>query len=158
MVIDFFKDYLIKHPEFEDRFIHKGAMSNDNIRMLEKSIIKKSMDLPHIYLCSSIKEEFGIAILEAMSKGFLIIGPIKGGVKTYIKNGKNGFLIDTSNFESIAKGSEECIFNSNIDRDDFTLIQTEGQKTVYDNFSIKKISKEFLSFYVSLKGAEVNEI
>ncbi len=92
MIIDFFTDHVEKHPELKDRFLHIGAMSNDHIRLLEKTIIKKDLSLPHIYLCSSLKEEFGIAILEAMSKGFLTIGPIKGGVKSYIKSGENGFF------------------------------------------------------------------
>ncbi|WP_036931309.1 glycosyltransferase [Proteocatella sphenisci] len=158
VIINFFKDYLEKYPELKGSFFHKGAMSNEKIRLLEKVIIQKDFDLPHIYLCSSIKEEFGIAILEAMSKGFLTIGPIKGGVKTYIKNGKNGFLIDTSNWETIANGSEEYIYDSKIDKDKFKKIQAQGRKTVDENFSMKRISNEFLSFYLSLKGAEDDKI
>lgn len=158
IVVNFFNDYLEKYPELKSSFVHKGAMSNEKIRLLEKIIIKKDLNLPHIYLCSSIKEEFGIAILEAMSKGFLAIGPIKGGVKTYIKNGGNGFLIDTSNWETIARCTEEYIYDSKIDKDKFKKIQAEGRKTVDENFSIKKIANEFLSFYLSLKGEDDDKI
>ena len=158
MVIDFFKDYLQRHPQFKDRFIHKGAMSNLDIRLLERNIIQRDFTYPHIYLCSSVKEEFGIAILEAMSIGFLTLGPIKGGVKSYMKNGENGFLIDTSNWETIAKEAENHLYDSKIDKDEVKRIQAAGQKTVDENFSIKKISNEFVSFYLSLKGEEVNEI
>ncbi len=158
LVISFFKVYLEKHPEFKGRFIHKGAMSNESIRLLEKNIIKIDLDLPHIYLCSSLKEEFGIAILEAMSKGFLTIGPIKGGVKTYIKNGYNGFLIDTRNWETIGKESEKYIYYSKINKDKFKRIQAAGQKTVRENFSMKKIANEFLTFYLSLKGVKTDEV
>ncbi|ANU12089.1 glycosyl transferase group 1 [Planococcus antarcticus DSM 14505] len=158
MVINFFKDYVQKHPQFKDRFIHKGAMSNLDIRLLERNIIKRDFNYPHIYLCSSVKEEFGIAILEAMSIGFLTLGPIKGGVKSYMRNGENGFLIDTSNWETIAKETEKHIYDTKIDKDEFKKIQAAGQKTVDENFSIKKISNEFVSFYLSLKGEENNEI
>ena len=158
MVIDFFKDYLQRHPQFKDRFIHKGAMSNLDIRLLEKNIIKRDFNYPHIYLCSSVKEEFGIAILEAMSIGFLTLGPVKGGVKSYMRNRGNGFLIDTSNWETIAKEAEKHIYDSKIDKGEFKKIQAAGQKTVDENFSIKKISNEFVSFYLSLKGEKDNEI
>ncbi|MBT2582968.1 glycosyltransferase family 4 protein [Planococcus sp. ISL-109] len=158
MVIDFFKDYLQKHPEFKDRFIHKGAMSNLDIRLLERNIIKRDFTYPHIYLCSSVKEEFGIAILEAMSIGFLTLGPIKGGVKSYMRNGENGFLIDTSNWETIAKETEKHLYDSNIDKVAAKKIQAAGQQTVDENFSIQKISNEFVSFYLSLKGEKENEI
>ncbi|NLY36315.1 MAG: glycosyltransferase family 4 protein [Tissierellia bacterium] len=154
MIIDFFTDHVEKHPELKDRFLHIGAMSNDHIRLLEKTIIKKDLSLPHIYLCSSLKEEFGIAILEAMSKGFLTIGPIKGGVKSYIKSGENGFLIDTSNWESIAIETEKCIFDLGLDKNGFNKIQEQGKKTIADNFSMEKISSKFLSFYLSLEGEE----
>src|SRR5690606_16328689 len=130
MVIDFFKDHLQRHPEFKGRFIHKGAMSNSDIGLLERHIIKRDFDYPHIYLCSSVKEDFGIAILEAMSRGFLTLGPIKGGVKSYMRNGENGFLIDTSNWETIAKEAENHIYDSKIDKDDVKKIQAAGQKTI----------------------------
>lgn len=158
IIINFFKDYLEKYPELKDKFIHKGAMSNENIKLLEKSIINKDLDLPHIYISSSIKEEFGIAILEAMSKGFLTMGPIKGGVKSYMKNGKNGFLIDTSSWETIARDSEKYIYDSKIEDDGFKKIQLEGQKTVDEQFSMREVASKFLSFYLLLKGVEDYEI
>ncbi len=157
-VIDFFKDYLQKHPQFKDRFIHKGAMSNLDIRLLEESIMKRDFDYPHIYLCSSIKEEFGIAILEAMSMKFLTLGPIKGGVKSYIRNGENGFLIDTSNWKTISEETEKHIYDSKMNKEEFKKIQALGQITVNENFSINKISNEFVSFYLAVKGEEKNEI
>ncbi|MDE0581466.1 glycosyltransferase family 4 protein [Planococcus sp. A6] len=158
MVIDFFEDFLQQHPEFKDRFIHKGAMSNVDIRSLERNIIKKDFDYPHIYLCSSAKEEFGIAILEAMSIGFLTLGPIKGGVKSYMKSGENGFLIDTSNWETIARETEKHLYDPQIDKEAVKKIQVAGQKTIDENFSIQNISKEFVSFYSSLEGENENEI
>ncbi|KAA0955351.1 glycosyltransferase family 4 protein [Planococcus sp. ANT_H30] len=157
-VIDFFEDYVKKHPQFKDRFIHKGAMSNLDIRLLEENIMKRDFDYPHIYLCSSVKEEFGIAILEAMSMEFLTLGPIKGGVKSYMSNGENGFLIDTSNWKTIAKETENHLYDSKMNKEEFKRIQAAGQKTVSENFSINKISTEFVSFYLAVKGEENNEV
>ncbi len=151
-VIDFFKAYLSRHPHLKDRFFHQGAMPNSQIRNLEKNIIKKSFDYPHLYLCSSKKEEFGLAILEAMAQGFLVLGPLKGGVKSYLKNGTNGFLINTSSWQSIKNDCEKYIYDSKIDQAAFRKIQAGGQKTVKELFSMTKISSEFLSFYLSIEG------
>ena len=52
--------------------------------------------------CPSFKEEFGIAILEAMAAGFVAIAP-KRGEKSYRRDGYNGFLIDTTDEVSIEK-------------------------------------------------------
>ena len=158
MIINFFKEHMEKSPHLKSKLFHKGAMPNENIKLLEKSILNNSFDYPHIYLSSSIKEEFGISILEAMSLGYLAIGPIKGGVKSYIKNGENGFLIDTSSWETIAKESVRYIFDFKIDKDGFKKIQDAGRKTVYEHFSMNKIAGDLLSFYFSLKGKKNNEL
>ncbi len=153
-VIEFFEQHMRLNPQLKNKFFHKGAMTNTQVRLLEKSIMKNNLSLPHIYLCSSLKEEFGIAILEAMSHGFLALAPIKGGVKSYIKNGINGFLIETSSGENIAQHSERYIYDSKLSKADFKMIQDAGRKTVEERFSMKKIANDFLNFYLSLEGAE----
>lgn len=66
-IIAFFKSYLQANPHLKEKFCHIAAIENESIRVLEKYIMKKSLDYPNLYLCSSKKEEFGIAILEALS-------------------------------------------------------------------------------------------
>lgn len=52
---------------------------------------------PHgIYVCASVKEEFGIAILEAMATGLVVVTPESGGPATYVENEVTGFLVDTT--------------------------------------------------------------
>ncbi len=51
---------------------------------------------PHgVYVCGSLKEEFGIALLEAMASGLLVVGPDAGGPATYVEQGRTGFLTKT---------------------------------------------------------------
>ena len=50
-----------------------------------------------IYVCGSLKEEFGIALLEAMGAGLLVVGPDGGGPATYVEQGVTGFLAPTWN-------------------------------------------------------------
>ena len=57
---------------------------------------------PHgIYACASQKEEFGVALLEAMATGLAVIAPNSGGPATYVEEGTTGFLADTASIESV---------------------------------------------------------
>ncbi len=48
-----------------------------------------------IYVCGSLKEEFGIALLEAMATGLLVVAPDGGGPATYVERDVTGFLTQT---------------------------------------------------------------
>ncbi|UJF16465.1 glycosyltransferase family 4 protein [Jeotgalibaca sp. MA1X17-3] len=157
-IIDFFNQQIKERPELKDKFFHKGALHNDEIRLVEKSIMKKTFDYPHIYLASSMKEEFGIAILEAMSRGFLIFAPIKGGVKSYLTNRENGFLINTFNEKTIAKDTQEILYHSDISNEEFKQIQLAGKDTIEKEFSIDKIAKTFTDTYLTLLGGNEIEV
>ena len=49
-----------------------------------------------VYVCASLKEEFGIAILEAMTVGLVVVAPDGGGPATYVDEGVTGILTDTA--------------------------------------------------------------
>lgn len=50
-----------------------------------------------IVLQKSIKEGFGLTVAEAMWKRAVVIGGNVGGIKLQIKDGENGFLVNSSN-------------------------------------------------------------
>jgi glycosyltransferase involved in cell wall biosynthesis len=53
-------------------------------------------------VCASLKEEFGIAILEAMAVGLVVVAPNGGGPATYVDDGVTGVLTDTSRARTLA--------------------------------------------------------
>ena len=55
------------------------------------------------YVSASLKEEFGIAILEAMATGLVVVAPDGGGPATYVDDGVTGVLVDTHSPESLAR-------------------------------------------------------
>jgi glycosyltransferase involved in cell wall biosynthesis len=57
-----------------------------------------------VYVCASLKEEFGIAILEAMAVGLVVVAPNGGGPATYVADGATGVLTDTSQAPTLAAG------------------------------------------------------
>lgn len=150
-MLTIFSEYLAENKHLQDNFLHLGALSNYEIRRLEQKIRAQQTNYPQIYLCTSQKEEFGIAILEAMSQEMLVIGPVKGGVKSYIKEGVNGFLIDTSNWKSIARATLAIVASLKNKEATFESIQRTGKQTVKNNFSMQTIVEDFSAMYLSLE-------
>ncbi|WP_445443207.1 glycosyltransferase [Clavibacter sp. km1a] len=56
------------------------------------------------YACASIKEEFGVALLEAMSMGLPVVAPASGGPATYVEDGVTGLLVDTTDPAALGTG------------------------------------------------------
>lgn len=54
------------------------------------------------YVCASLKEEFGIALLEALAAGLVVVAPATGGPATYVEDGVTGFLVDTTDHVALA--------------------------------------------------------
>lgn len=60
---------------------------------------------PHgVYVCGSGKEEFGLAIVEAMAAGLPVVAPRNGGPATYVEHGFTGYLADTKDLQDIRDG------------------------------------------------------
>ena len=54
-----------------------------------------------VYACTSQKEEFGVALLEAMATGLAVVAPNAGGPATYLHEGLTGSLADTSSVTDV---------------------------------------------------------
>jgi glycosyltransferase involved in cell wall biosynthesis len=47
-----------------------------------------------VYVDGAIKEEFGLAVLEALAAGLVVVAPSTGGPSTYVEHGDTGVLVD----------------------------------------------------------------
>ena len=54
-----------------------------------------------IYVCASEKEEFGLAIMEALAAGLPVVAPRIGGASTYVDDGFTGYLADSSSLDDL---------------------------------------------------------
>jgi glycosyltransferase involved in cell wall biosynthesis len=144
---------LARYPGARDRFCFLPAMPNDQLRRLERSIVQLlPSPRPHVYACSSVKEEFGIAVLEAMAAGFLAFGPQAGGLSSYIETGRNGFLIDTGTMASIADGLTSVLRGDSFTNAQLRGIAAEGTRTVRERFDIRTTAAAFARFYQEIAG------
>lgn len=65
---------------------------------------------PHgAYVCASVKEEFGLALLEAMATGLVVVAPGSGGPATYIESAVTGFLVDTRDTVALASAVRDAL-------------------------------------------------
>lgn len=56
-----------------------------------------------VYVSASLKEEFGIAILEAMATGLVVVAPRSGGPATYVTDGVTGVLTETGSRDRLGE-------------------------------------------------------
>jgi glycosyltransferase involved in cell wall biosynthesis len=84
--------------QLEAGLLMPGHQPNDTVA---RWVAAARMGLPGlsaangVYVCGSLKEEFGIALLEAMATGLLVVAPDGGGPATYVEHGVTGFLTRT---------------------------------------------------------------
>ncbi|MEO5665176.1 MAG: glycosyltransferase, partial [Nocardioides sp.] len=85
-----------------------------------------------VYVCSSLKEEFGLALLEALASGLVVVGPAAGGPATYIDDGVTGVLVDTRRPDAVARAMRTA----------FDLATAPGQ-TERMNRALERVSADF---------------
>jgi glycosyltransferase involved in cell wall biosynthesis len=61
------------------------------------------------YACASHKEEFGLAIVEALAAGLSVVAPTVGGPATYVEDGRTGHLVDTGDVPALAAGVHSAL-------------------------------------------------
>ncbi|MEO6578058.1 MAG: glycosyltransferase [Candidatus Limnocylindria bacterium] len=65
---------------------------------------------PHgAYVSASYKEEFGLAIVEALAAGLPVVAPREGGPGTYVDEGRTGFLIDTADQAALTRAIDNAL-------------------------------------------------
>ena len=87
------------HPDLKDAIMLLGHRPNTEIADLLGAVRHGAGRLiapGGAYACASRKEEFGLAIVEALAAGLPVVAPIVGGPATYVEHGKTGFLVDTT--------------------------------------------------------------
>lgn len=61
-----------------------------------------------VYVCASDKEEFGLAIVEALAAGLVVVAPLRGGPSHYVRQGDTGVLCDTLSVPELALAIQQA--------------------------------------------------
>lgn len=98
-----------------------------------------------VYVCGSLKEEFGIALLEAMATGLLVVAPDGGGPATYVQRGVTGILTTTWDPGMLEAASMAAL--------DLVGSETSGERaahsraTVENSFTIQAMARSLTTLY-----------
>lgn len=95
-----------------------------------------------IYVCGSQKEEFGLAIVEALAAGLPVVVPRVGGPSTYVQDGVTGVVVDTTDPAAIADGVAQAL----------TMVGREGRAElafdlVHRRFTIEAMANAMAAIY-----------
>jgi len=105
-----------------------------------------SLVSPHgVYACTSQKEEFGVALLEAMATGLSVVAPNAGGPVTYVREGLTGSLADTSSIG----GVREALRRATAARTD----ESRAQRTanlVRSRYTIEAMAASLAGVYANI--------
>ncbi|GAA2029921.1 hypothetical protein GCM10009819_12030 [Agromyces tropicus] len=92
-----------------------------------------------VYACASLKEEFGIALLEAMAAGLLVVAPDGGGPATYIDDGRTGLLTATWDVGRLSSALGEAVTAARAERDDVRAEQSRAM--VRERFTVQRMAR-----------------
>ncbi|GLY32795.1 glycosyltransferase [Kineosporia sp. NBRC 101731] len=98
---------LAEYPAAAEGLVLAGHRPNDDVaRWLAAARLGLSplVGADGIYVCGSLKEEFGLAVLEAMAAGLVVVAPDGGGPATYVEPGVTGLLVNTREPAAVAGG------------------------------------------------------
>ncbi|MDF2443809.1 MAG: hypothetical protein JWR01_2012, partial [Subtercola sp.] len=164
---------LLEHPAARDGLILAGHRPNDVVarwlaatRFGSDGTLEREahagQDLrgparpliaPHgVYVCGSLKEEFGIALLEALAAGLVVIAPNGGGPATYIADGVTGFLVDTRAPEGIRSGLRSAFLLAAAPAEADAARIGRAQHLVHSEFTVSAMAHALTTVYSDVAG------
>jgi trehalose synthase len=115
---------------------------------VDKSVIVVTVDDPllvnalqrraAVVLQKSIREGFGLTVTEAMWKGAAVIGGNVGGIRQQIRDGENGFLVNT--VDEAAARIVQVLQDAELRR----RLGSNAKETVRENFLISRLLEDWI--------------
>ena len=103
------------------------------------------------FVLPSLKEGFGIVILEAQAAGIPVIGTKVGGILDLIKDGQTGILVEPGNSEDISRAISRVYADSEFSRSLVKNAKIELTKYSWQNIA-EKVYSEYDSIYRAIKS------
>ncbi len=141
-------DVVDRIPHAADGLVLLGHRSHSEVAQLLHATRRGRAELvgqAGVYACASEKEEFGLALLEALAAGLPVVAPERGGPPTYIDDGVTGALVDTTSVESIVYGLRRAAAV----REDETRAKRAGS-LIRERFSVEAMAAELGDLYSGL--------
>jgi glycosyltransferase involved in cell wall biosynthesis len=105
------------------------------------------------YACASLKEEFGLAIVEALAAGLPVVAPLAGGPRTYVEDGWTGCLVETADPAALARGVASALDLSQLPGRAAHAIETMAQ-----GYDIGTMASALASVYGRVASAQSDRL
>jgi len=149
--IDRIEAAFVRHPELAEALVMLGHRPHDDVlRVLAvaRHGLGAEIGPGGAYICASRKEEFGIAIVEALATGLPVVAPRVGGPASYVEDGTTGRLVDTIDRLALADGIQGTL----------DLVEVPGraeqaERLVAERFTIRAMADALIPIYAAAEPA-----
>jgi len=104
-------------------------------------VVGALMSLAKGFIHVSTKEGFGLVVSEALWQGTPVIGSRVGGIIKQVEDGKDGFLVEPHDVDSIAKNMEWILENET----EAEKLGQHGQDLVRKHFLLPALAEKYLT-------------
>ncbi len=139
------------HPQLEESVILLGQQSHADVALLLAATHAGWRNLigpGGSYACASTKEEFGLAIVEALAAGLPVTAPLAGGPATYVEPGRTGTLVDTTDTAALARAIRASL---ELARDAHTA--RHARALVEQRYTLERMARSLTAVYRFSTGA-----
>lgn len=98
-----------------------------------------------LFVLPSLREPFGLSLLEAMASGVTVLATDSGGPSEYIRSGVNGLLVPPGNPQAMAEGIKKILSDQTLRK----VLAGEGKRTVTERFNVRKTAEKIGEVYSS---------
>jgi glycosyltransferase involved in cell wall biosynthesis len=155
ILLDVARDIIEQHPGALFLIVGDGPLRG----RLEEQYSSSSIiftgvrnDVPELLQCMDIfalpsfTEGLPIALLEAMASGIPVIASRVGSIPIVVEDGATGLLIDPGNQTGLKQAIRHLLDN----KIEAAKMAKNGQRSVVNRFSSKKMAEEYLGIYKSV--------
>ncbi len=135
-------------PEGQEVFESLCDYKDDGIFVLshqDTALVNALQRRADVVLQKSVREGFGLTVTEAMWKGTPVVGGNVGGIPHQIRNGDNGFLVNS--VEETAQRVVQLLEDPDLRR----RIGEKGRETVRQHFLMPRLMEQYLDLFASFK-------
>jgi trehalose synthase len=133
-------------PEGQEVFSSVCKCAEERIRILsvqDSALVNALQRRAAVVLQKSTREGFGLTVTEAMWKGACVVGGNVGGIRRQIRDGENGFLVET--VEQAAERIVQLIDNPKLRQ----AIGKRARETVRERFLSTRLMEQWLDLIAS---------
>jgi glycosyltransferase involved in cell wall biosynthesis len=144
-----------RHPHARDGLVLLGHRAHEDAAQLlhaARNGVPGVVAPDAVYACASAKEEFGLALLEALGVGLAVVAPRAGGPATYVEDGSTGALVDTTSVDELRRGLHAAAAL----RHDEARAEAAAAM-VRRRFSVDAMAAELASLYLDLAATPLEE-